>query len=257
MAKEKGFFVSADLMFALPGQSFNVVMADIEKMVALGVPQVCCYPLNPYPKTKLGREIKNSTVKLPPIRLEKKMYYSIIDFFSDNGYRVGIWEFKKRGVKMEYATCTRSDDYIGLGASAHSMVSSLFYTNIFKLKDYSKSIAQKELPILWGMELAHVMKGGRGLMMRLARSWAADPDIMTDGRKLMMKLARDGSIKKSEFAGFRGAFANMYRMARAFGILKGKSDEIVITRRGNYIFSVMAKEFMPGPGKDSTIWYTS
>ncbi len=228
MAMEKGFFLSADLMFALPGQSLDVVMADVKKMVDLGVPEICCYPLIPYPKTKLCRDIKNGVVKLPPARLEKKMYYSVMGFLIDRGYDAGLWEFRKKGAGMEYATCTRSDEHIGLGASAYSMVSSLFYTNIARLEEYSKSIDQKKLPISSWVRLdnAHTIRGP------------------------MMELARRGSIKRTELGeSNEKSMANMFRVMKLLTMIKERDDEIFMTRRGNYLLSVMAKEFMPGPGK--------
>jgi oxygen-independent coproporphyrinogen-3 oxidase len=260
MLMEKGFYLSIDLLFGLPNQTLSDVMGDLEKAVELNVPQICPYAVMLYPHSKLYRDVKKGLVKLPSEEVVKKTYYSIIDFMTGAGYDAGVWEFRKRGIEgKDYATCTRPDEVIGIGASAYSMLDSLFYFNTAFLEEYMDSIAKKRLPIAIGADLSSSQfkdqfKGG--IVKRMIGIFLALYDLseMIKMKGPMMELARRGVMKRTDFeaamekmAGKR--MAGMWKMMLPIGIMERSGDDIRLTKRGNYYASVMAGYLMPGQGR--------
>jgi coproporphyrinogen III oxidase-like Fe-S oxidoreductase len=260
MLMEKGFYLSIDLLFGLPNQTLSDVMRDLERAVELDVPQICPYAVMLYPKSKLYMDVKKGLVKLPSEGDVKKMYYCIIDLMTSEGYDSGIWEFRKRGIEgTDYATCTRSDEVIGMGASSYSMPDSLFYFNTAFLEEYMDSIAKKRLPIAIGADLSSSQfkdQFKRGIVKRMIGIFLDMYDLseMMKMKGPMMELARRGVMKTSDFeeamekmAGKR--MAGMWKMMMPIGTMETSGDDIRLTKRGNYYASVMANYLMPGQGR--------
>jgi coproporphyrinogen III oxidase-like Fe-S oxidoreductase len=141
-----------DLMFALPGQTKNEVLADLQKAFDAGADQVTLYPLFTFPYSGAGKYMKLKKVKLPNLFTRREMYRAIHDFCQGKGYyRVSVWGFK-RGDGPRFSSVTR-DLYIGLGAGAGSHIPGAFYFNTFSVEEYIETSSSKKLPIALKMGL--------------------------------------------------------------------------------------------------------
>lgn len=116
-----GLDVSCDMMLGLASQSLEIVTSDINKAIALGVKHVSCYGLIVEPNTQLFRQVESGQVVLPCDDLVADMYDAACETLSGNGlpryevsnfgkpclHNLGYWQLKP---------------YLGLGASAHSLI---------------------------------------------------------------------------------------------------------------------------------------
>jgi oxygen-independent coproporphyrinogen-3 oxidase len=130
---EGGFAsVNADLMFALPGQSAQDVLADLARAAQLGANQLTTYPLFTFPYTSVGEYLRLQEVHMPRLSVRREQYRSISRWCTEAGFeRVSVWGFKQGGAPR-YSSVTR-DGYIGIGPGAGSHLPDGFTLNTFDL----------------------------------------------------------------------------------------------------------------------------
>ena len=156
----QGGFVSvnADLMFALPGQSADELLADLTRAAQLGANQVTTYPLFTFPYTSVGEYLRLTAVRMPNLRVRRAHYRAIGEWCAENGFeRVSVWGFK-RGAMPRYSSVTR-DGYIGVGPGAGSHLPDGFVLNTFDLDSWIHAIHAGRTAIALRMPFAGEMSG--------------------------------------------------------------------------------------------------
>ena len=158
--------VNLDLMFALPGQTTEEALTDLDTAVSLGAEQVTLYPLFTFPYSAVGRHLRLTNVDFPKLGARRQMYRTIHDRALANGFeRVSVWGFRK-GETERFSSVTR-DDYVGLGAGAATCLPGTFYFNTFSIKTYTeRSLAQRSTVSLQ-MDLSAAMTRFYWLYWRL------------------------------------------------------------------------------------------
>jgi len=127
--------VNADLMFALPGQTADDVVADLARAAQLGANQLTTYPLFTFPYTSVGEYLRLTAVRMPNLRVRRAHYRAISTWCADQGFeRVSVWGFR-RGSVPRYSSVTR-DGYIGVGPGAGSHLPDGFVLNTFDLNSW-------------------------------------------------------------------------------------------------------------------------
>ncbi len=217
---------SIDLMFSLPTQSLASLKRDLEIAVEKGVPQVTTYPLLLFPYCKMYRDKKEGKVGLPSEKIEKRMYKTIVDFFTDADYEpCSVWSFIKRGID-KYGSVER-DEYIGIGAGAMSSVDQYFYANTASVEEYIQTVGEGALPITIGAEFQLEGVAARWLSMSLY-------EMGFDKREFRKRFSMDVDEK----------FKSFLRWLKLFGIIKVKGDNVQVTRKGMYLIHLMTKTFL-------------
>lgn len=147
MLAESGFAsVNADIMFALPGQSADDVLSDLEEASSLGADQITTYPLFTFPYTAVGEYLDLKGVRLPDLPARREQYRAISRWCADHGFeRVSVWGFR-RGSAPRYSSVTR-DGYVGVGPGSGSHLPDGFSLNTFDLEQWESTVEQGRLPI--------------------------------------------------------------------------------------------------------------
>ncbi len=192
-----------DLMFALPGQTTNEVLTDLQKALDARADQVTLYPLFSFPYSSAGKYLKLKKVKFPNLFRRREMYRAIHDFCQNKGYqRVSVWGFK-RGDVPSFSSVTR-DLYIGLGAGAGSHIPGAFSFNTFSVKAYIKTSLNKKLPIALRMGLTDSISRYYWLYWRFYDTYIPKKqfqDLFKDDRKihrLLWAATKLGLCKETE-----------------------------------------------------------
>jgi oxygen-independent coproporphyrinogen-3 oxidase len=156
---ENGFrSVNADLMFAIPGQTVDDVLADLTRAASLGANQITAYPLFTFPYSSIGRYLRLNAVRMPDLATRRNHYRAICDWSCAHGYqRVSVWSFK-RGPGPRYSSVTR-DGYIGIGPGAGSHLADGFALNTFDLSAWIEALDSGLSPIALRMPFAGRMQG--------------------------------------------------------------------------------------------------
>ncbi|MDI6819607.1 MAG: coproporphyrinogen-III oxidase family protein [Candidatus Hodarchaeaceae archaeon] len=217
---------SIDLMFSLPTQSLSSLKRDLEIAIEKGVPQVATYPLLLFPYCKMYRDEKEGKVKLQNKKIEKCMYDTIVDSFTDAGYEpCSVWSFVKQGID-KYGSVER-DEYVGIGAGAMSSVNQYFYANTASIEEYTRTVGEGALPITIGAEFQPEGVAARWLSMSL------------------YETGFDKREFKNRFSmGVDEKFKSFLRWLKLFGIIKLEGDHVQVTRKGMCPIHLMTKTFL-------------
>lgn len=130
--------VSMDFIFALPGQTFEDLRADIDAAFCSGANHIAIYPFINF----------SFTANTLPVmgRMEKRLLLDrITRYCLDKGYiRGSIWTFSSQK-EAAYSSMTR-DNFLGFGCSAATLLRDQFKINTFNLEEYCKRISNGKLP---------------------------------------------------------------------------------------------------------------
>ncbi|MBP5254816.1 MAG: radical SAM protein [Lachnospiraceae bacterium] len=130
--------VSMDFIFALPGQTYEDLKADIETAFTHGANHIAIYPYIDFTFTK-------STVPVMPKKEKKALLDRITAWCASQGYvRNTIWTFAKEP-EAGYSSMTR-ENFLGFGCSATTLLRDQFKINTFSIDEYCRRIGEGTLP---------------------------------------------------------------------------------------------------------------
>jgi coproporphyrinogen III oxidase-like Fe-S oxidoreductase len=156
---EGGFAsVNADIMFALPGQTVDDVVADLARGAQLGANQLTTYPLFTFPYTSVGEFLHLTALRMPTLQVRRTHYRAISEWCAEHRFeRVSVWSFK-HGDVPRYSSVTR-DGYIGIGPGAGSHLPDGFVLNTFDLDSWIKAALTGHTAIALRMPFVGEMSG--------------------------------------------------------------------------------------------------
>jgi len=205
-AREAGFQnISADIMFAIPNQNVESLEKTLDEMLSLSPEHFSAYSLS----VEEGTPFYNMDLNLPDEDTEREMYYLICDTLKAAGYgHYEISNFAKEGYASRHnSKYWLGDDYIGIGAGAHSYYKDYRFSNSPDLLEYlaGKGRSDKEF-------IDEAEKKREYYMLRL---------------RMMEGIKKDNNPK-------------IYELIKK-GLLKEEGGRISLTKRGidvsNYVFA--------------------
>ena len=206
--------VNIDLMFALPGQSTDQALADLEHALALGVEQVTLYPLFTFPYSSVGRLRKLAGVGFPNLRTRRSMYRALHDTAIARGMdRVSVWGFKMHEVPC-FSSVTR-DNYVGIGAGAGTCQPGIFYFNTFSVPEYIRTCSKGDLPVALQMPMTDTLQRYYWLYWRLYETSVSKADFSR-------RFAGDVLIRWFAWLG------------QALKLMSDDDNRYVLTERGSF-----------------------
>ena len=139
LARKIGFKnINVDLMLGLPEQSLEELVSSVEAIIKLNPEHISIYSLILEENTALYDEVNSGKICLPDDELERKMYWKTKKMLEDAGYiHYEISNFAKKGYESRHnISCWNQEEYIGIGAAAHSYTNNIRYSNIDKIEEY-------------------------------------------------------------------------------------------------------------------------
>lgn len=130
--------INIDLMTGLPSQSMESLKETLTVAVNLPVTHISAYSLIIEDGTEMEREYSSGEIILPDEDTDREMYAYTSDFLAKHGFsRYEISNFAKEGFEcahnIKYWT---GEEYIGLGAAAHSYDGNARYSNSIGIEEY-------------------------------------------------------------------------------------------------------------------------
>jgi len=130
--------IDVDLIFAIPGQTEEMLESDIKTAFTHGATQVSTYPFIDFTYTSNQNKPLSKKVK-------KKMLKKLELISNDMGLdRTSVWTFAKKNTN-KYSSVTR-DNFLGFGTSATTLLKDTFKINTFSIEDYINRVDNNELP---------------------------------------------------------------------------------------------------------------
>lgn len=148
MLKEENITnINIDMMYAIPGQTINDILEDIDFYLKLDVPHISYYSLILEEKTILYHQYKNKKIELIDEDLESEMYMLIMTKLKESGYtHYEISNFAKKGFEsIHNQIYWHNEKYYGLGLGASGYIGNTRYTNSMKFNEYLLSKYETEL----------------------------------------------------------------------------------------------------------------
>lgn len=145
--------LSLDLIFAIPGQSLDDWLCDLDTALALQPSHLSCYALTFEPNTPLAVRLNTGQVQRLDEDLEAEMFLATRERLSTAGYQAyEISNFAKPGFECRHNLAYwRNEDWLTAGPSASGHVAGLRWKNAPHLGRYLSStglapLSECELP---------------------------------------------------------------------------------------------------------------
>ena len=136
--------ISLDLIYGLPGQTFDEWKKDVDMVVNLGVPHLSAYALSYEEGTALHKMLEEGHVVETPDELSWQMYDYLMDKTADAGMEhYEISNFAIPGKQAQHnSSYWNGSPYLGLGPGAHSYDGeNIRRSNNTSLKEYVQATA--------------------------------------------------------------------------------------------------------------------
>lgn len=130
--------VSADLIFAVPGQTREQWLADLKKLVEMGPEHISTYSLTVEEDTALHRWVKAGHVSMLEDSVDTGMYAQGRDYLESSGYpNYEVSNHARSGFECRHnLNYWTGVDYLGFGPSAHSFFQGRRSWNVRDLDKY-------------------------------------------------------------------------------------------------------------------------
>ena len=204
--------ISLDLIYGLPGQTFEDWCRDVKLLLSLDVPHLSAYALSYEEGTVLSKMLQDGKVNEASDELSWQMYEYLMNETAAAGMEhYEISNFAKPGMHSRHnSSYWDGSPYLGLGPGAHSYDGvCVRRSNDTSLKDYVSSTAdvshQKEvltpeeqydelvmtrLRTASGLPLSLLTPEQRSYCMEMAEPHIHRGDLVQDG--LVLRLSRKG-----------------------------------------------------------------
>ncbi len=217
--------LNVDMIFNFPSQTMSMLVRDAQIIKEIRADQVTFYPLmvSDVTRRKLAR-------RFGPIsyRQEKRFYELIVEMLHDS-YACGTaWCFsRKKSMIDEYVV--DYDDYVGAGSGSFGYVNGSCFANTFSIPDYLDAVKNGKLPLF------------------AKKDFSTTEQIQYD---FMMKLFGTSLDMEKAERKFRGNFMKTlwkeFLLFRLAGAVVQENGDLKLTRKGQYFWVIMMREFFTG-----------
>jgi oxygen-independent coproporphyrinogen-3 oxidase len=216
--------VNLDLMFALPGQTTDEALADLDTAIGLGAEQVTLYPLFTFPYSSVGRHLRLRNVDFSKLGERRRMYRAIYEDALARGFEpVSVWGFRK-GEAPCFSSVTR-DNYIGLGAGAATCLPGIFCFNTFSVPAYIQQCSAQESAVSLQMKMSPSLARFYWLYWRLYEA-----RVPKDG--FTRRFATDAKLRW------------LLRLAVQLQLVADEENQYALTERGAFWIHLMQNYYV-------------
>ena len=227
MARAAGFSnINVDLMFAIPGQSYDGWIENLQTVAALGPEHISAYSLI----IEEGTPFFRKKLDLPDEDTEYRMYEDVAAVLKEYGYhQYEISNYAKAGYECRHNEgYWQRKDYLGLGLGAASLLGMERFSNTSDMQEYLKNSSVPEK-----------IRKNRELLTR--------EDEMAEFMFLGLRMTQ--GVSKKEFQEYFGtAIENIYgevlKKYKKQGLLLEESGRIFLSREGIHVSNAVMAEFL-------------
>jgi len=220
----KGMFktLNVDMIFNLPGQDLGSLAHDLQTLLYLRPEQVSYYPL--MMADSVRRRMRS---QMGPLRKSdsRRMFDAIVDALATSYQRSTAWCFSSQGETIDEYIVER-DEYLGLGSGAFSYIDGVIHATTFSINGYCQRITNGSSAITRSRRLSRREQMRHDFLMKL----------------FGMRLDKDW-IKRRWGNEFYLRLAMELVAMWSLGALTLGGDSLSLTRRGEYYWVIMMREF--------------
>lgn len=171
LRKEKITNISADIIYGVSGDSWELIKYDLNNLIKFGVTHISAYSLILEERTILMKLLKEGKYSPYNEDLERELFVNINKYLKSkrfNHYEISNYA-KKNCESIHNLTYWNNMNYIGVGASASYYIDNIRYTNIKNLNKYYQGIDENNLNYAEFVELTKKDMMSEELIMGLRK----------------------------------------------------------------------------------------
>ncbi len=231
LARQAGFTrLNIDLIYAIPGQTFDRWTANLEQAIALNTEHLSCYGLIYELNTPIA--VKKRLGRL--IAAEDELELQMLHYTRRKLKEAGLPAYEVSNYARPGAECQHNlvywhgGDYIAFGPSGASHVQGHRWKNRGHLGEWEKAIDAGQLPVDEYEHLSPRRRAGE-LAMLLLR--------LSEGLQFDTFQARTGLDAREIYA------AQIDQLSRV-GLVEANSERLTLTERGLNVADAISAEFL-------------
>ena len=227
MAREAGFSnINVDMMFAIPGQSYEGWIENLRTVAELGPEHISAYSLI----VEEGTPFSKRELELPDEDTEYRMYEDVAKVLGEYDYH----QYEISNYAKENRECRHNEgywqrkDYLGLGLGAASLIGNERFTNATDMQEYLENSGVPE-------------------RIRKDREVLTEKDEMAEFMFLGLRMTE--GVSKVEFQEYFGnavekIYGEVLEKYKRQGMLAEKENRIFLTRAGIHVSNVVMADFL-------------
>lgn len=148
LARQSGFCnINMDLMFAVPGLTLKEWRKTIKHALRLKPEHISFYSLEISEDTVFGHMVSEGRMKETPVETDRSMYHEAAEAFKKAGFN----HYEISNAAMPGRECRHNlkywsfSDYLGLGASAHSFINRVRFSNVSDVDQYINAMDKQDM----------------------------------------------------------------------------------------------------------------
>jgi len=208
-ARAAGFRnLNLDLMYGLPGQGVNDWRETLEHALALAPEHISAYSLIIEEGTAFHVEWERGRLEVPDEAVEEEMFHLVRATLGAAGYeQYEVSNFARPGYRSRHnQVYWRNEEYLGLGAGAHSYLNGERFWNIRLPQTYVRRLKAGQSPVEGGEQLDAPGAMAETMMMGLRLLDGVEEERFATrfGRPLgevygpvLSRLQRDGLLEQA------------------------------------------------------------
>jgi oxygen-independent coproporphyrinogen-3 oxidase len=222
--------VSVDLIFGAPGQSHDQWRATLTRVIQLHPDHISAYCLTIEPGTNFQRREAAGDIMGVGEDAELEMYSTARRMLSAAGYeQYEISNFAVPGKRCRHnEKYWRGDDYIGLGAGAHSSVAGVRWADASIPEQYAALLARNILPVTYVERLSARRRMDEDLILGLRTA---------EGACLARLGERHGRDARREYR-------NRLQALAGAGLARIQGSRVALSERGMALANEVAIRIM-------------
>ncbi|MBN2468231.1 MAG: coproporphyrinogen III oxidase family protein [Deltaproteobacteria bacterium] len=227
LAQTQGRFhtLNVDMMFNFPSQTVGGLEKDLSTLINLGVDQITYYPLMVSSST---RDVITKKLGAVSYKREKLFYHTIVETLTPRYHPSTAWCFSTSNAMIdEYVV--NFEEYAGVGSGSIGYLNGSAYANTFDIHEYIRRVKQGNLPLEAKKDFSLKERARYDFLMKLF-------GLRLDLSQLSTKIG--GSA-------FRQLLPEILFFTLTGGIKK-RGDVLSLSRRGQYYWVIMMREFFIG-----------
>lgn len=230
-ARRAGFDnINVDLIFGVPGQSFEQWAGCLQEVAGLGPDHISAYGLHLEEGTPLHERVVRGELDPCPEDQEAEMYLNLIDTLAEKGYvQYEISNFALPGRFCRHnLRYWHNHQFLGLGAAAHSYLDGRRFSNEPILTNYIEAICKGGLPVCWQEEIGPQTQISETIFLALRLKEGLDTE----------------EFRKRFGVGIDQLYQEKIRRLEGLGLVERADGRLRLTRRGQLLGNVVFSEFV-------------
>ncbi|MBI4387080.1 MAG: radical SAM family heme chaperone HemW [Elusimicrobia bacterium] len=246
-ARERGFSLNVDLMYALPTQTLPEALSSLDAVLGLEPDHISLYGLQVEDRTLFGkREVEVDE------DLAREMFEASLDRLRGAGFtHYEISNFARPGRESAHNMIYwRNGEYVGLGCGASGHLDGIRYCNLDRLADYCRALEEGKSPVAESESLRGRERLGETLLLglRVLSGVELTPESEAAFGEAIERLSAQGLI---EVAGAGRGISARHRgqggttSSRDAGPAIARPRAMCLTRSGVFLANRVFEEFVP------------